>query len=326
MFQWLQNIADWFGYNLLNLERGAHLAEALNFFIYDVVKILILLFFAILFMGIVNSYFPIDKVKNYLSRNKLHGLEYLMASLFGVVTPFCSCSSVPLFIGFVRGGIPLGVTFSFLITSPLVNEVAIGLFVGLFGLETTIIYVISGVLLGTISGVILQKLKLDSFLTPWVKTVLENAQKEQAIFVVQKQPLLQRLPIIWAEVITILKGIIPYVIIGIAIGGLMHGYIPEGFFEKYMDKDNLFAVPIATILAVPMYSNASGILPIVEVLVAKGIPLGTAIAFMMGVVGLSLPEAMLLKKVMTLKLIAIFFGVVTLCIIISGYLFNLLLQ
>ena len=327
MFQWLQNIADWFGYNLLNLERGAHLAEALNFFIYDVVKILILLLFFVIFsMGIVNSYFPIDKVKNYLSRNKLHGLEYLMASLFGVVTPFCSCSSVPLFIGFVRGGIPLGVTFSFLITSPLVNEVAIGLFVGLFGLETTIIYVISGVLLGTISGVILQKLKLDSFLTPWVKTVLENAQKEQAIFVVQKQPLLQRLPIIWAEVITILKGIIPYVIIGIAIGGLMHGYIPEGFFEKYMDKDNLFAVPIAIILAVPMYSNASGILPIVQVLVAKGIPLGTAIAFMMGVVGLSLPEAMLLKKVMTLKLIAIFFGVVTLCIIISGYLFNLLLQ
>ena len=326
MFQWLQNIADWFVYNLLNLERGAHLAEALNFFIYDVVKILILLFFVIFSMGIVNSYFPIDKVKNYLSRNKLHGLEYLMASLFGVVTPFCSCSSVPLFIGFVRGGIPLGVTFSFLITSPLVNEVAIGLFVGLFGLKTTIIYVISGVLLGTISGVILQKLKLDSFLTPWVKTVLENAQKEQAIFVVQKEPLLQRLPIIWAEVITILKGIIPYVIIGIAIGGLIHGYIPEGFFEKYMDKDNLFAVPIATILAVPMYSNASGILPIVQVLVAKGIPLGTAIAFMMGVVGLSLPEAMLLKKVMTLKLIAIFFGVVTLCIIISGYLFNLLLQ
>jgi uncharacterized membrane protein YraQ (UPF0718 family) len=326
MFQWLQNIADWFVYDFLNLERGAHLAEALNFFIYDTVKILILLFFVIFFMGIVNSYFPIDKVKNYLSRNKLYGLEYLMASLFGVVTPFCSCSSVPLFIGFVRGGIPLGVTFAFLITSPLVNEVAIGLFIGLFGLKTTVIYVISGVLLGTISGVILQKLKLDSYLTPWVKTVLENAQKEQAIFVAQKEPLLQRLPIIWAEVIMILKGIIPYVIIGIAIGGLMHGYIPEGFFEKYMDKDNLFAVPIATILAVPMYSNASGILPIVQVLVAKGIPLGTAIAFMMGVVGLSLPEAMLLKKVMTLKLIAIFFGVVTLCIIISGYLFNLLLQ
>lgn len=325
MFDWIQHLADWLVYEVFNLEKGQHLAEALNFFFYDTTKILILLFVVIFFMGIVNSYFPIDRVKNFLSRNKLYGLEYLMASLFGVVTPFCSCSSVPLFIGFVRGGIPLGVTFAFLITSPLVNEVAIGLFIGLFGLKTTIIYVISGILLGTISGMILQKLKLERFLTPWVKEVLANAQREQDIFKAEKQTLKQRLPIIWAEVLFILKGIIPYVIIGIAIGGFMHGYIPEGFFEKYMDKDNLFAVPIATILAVPMYSNASGILPIVQVLVAKGIPIGTAIAFMMGVVGLSLPEAMLLKKVMTIKLIAIFFGVVTCCIIISGYLFNLIL-
>lgn len=325
MFDWIQNIADWLVFDVLNLEKGQHLAKALNFFIYDTTKILILLFVVIFFMGIVNSYFPIDKVKNYLSRHKLYGLEYLIASLFGVVTPFCSCSSVPLFIGFVRGGIPLGVTFSFLITSPLVNEVAIGLFVGLFGIKTTLIYVISGVLLGTISGVILQKLKLETYLTPWVKKVLKNAQREQEIFKEEKQTLQQRLPIIWSEVIQILKGIILYVIVGIAIGGLMHGYIPEGFFEKYMNKDNLFAVPIATILAVPMYSNASGILPVVQVLVAKGIPLGTAIAFMMGVVGLSLPEAMLLKKVMTFKLIAIFFSVVTLCIIISGYLFNIII-
>jgi hypothetical protein len=325
MFDWVQHIADWLVYDVFNLSRGQHLAAALNFFIYDTTKILILLFVVIFLMGIVNSYFPIDKVKNYLSRHKLYGLEYFIASLFGVVTPFCSCSSVPLFIGFVRGGIPLGVTFSFLITSPLVNEVAIGLFVGLFGIKTTIIYIISGVLLGTISGVILQKLKLEALLTPWVKEVLENAQREQDKFVAEHLSFKQRLPIIWAEVLRILKGIVPYVIVGIAIGGLMHGYIPEGFFEKYMDKDNLFAVPIATILAVPMYSNASGILPIVQVLVAKGIPLGTAIAFMMGVVGLSLPEAMLLKKVMTLKLISIFFGVVTLCIIISGYVFNLIL-
>lgn len=325
MFNWIQNIADWFVYDVLNLEKGQHLAEALNFFFYDTTKILILLLVVIFLMGIVNSYFPIDKVKNFLSRNKLYGLEYLMASLFGVVTPFCSCSSVPLFIGFVRGGIPLGVTFAFLITSPLVNEVAIGLFIGLFGLKTTLIYVISGILLGTISGAILQKLKLERFLTPWVKQVLANAQKEQDVFIAEKQSLKQRLPIIWDEVLNILKGIIPYVVIGIAIGALMHGYIPEGFFEQYMAKDNLFAVPIATILAVPMYSNASGILPVAQVLVAKGIPLGTAIAFMMGVVGLSLPEAMLLKKVMTLKLIAIFFGVVTLCIIISGYLFNIIL-
>ncbi|MGB7843759.1 MAG: permease [Salinimicrobium sp.] len=325
MFDWVQNIANWLVYDVLNLKQGRHLAEALNFFIYDSTKILILLFIVILFMGIVNSYFPIDKVKNYLSRNKLYGSEYLMASLFGVVTPFCSCSSVPLFIGFVRGGIPLGVTFAFLITSPLVNEVAIGLFVGLFGIQTTIIYVVSGVLLGTVSGFILQKLNLETYLTPWVKKVLETAQKEQDTFIAEKKNLRQRLPVIWDEVLKILKGIIPFVLVGIAIGGLMHGYIPEGFFEKYMDKDNLFAVPVATVLAVPMYSNASGILPVVQVLVSKGIPLGTAIAFMMGVVGLSLPEAMLLKKVMTLKLISIFFGVVTLCIIISGYLFNILL-
>jgi len=325
MFDWIQNIADWFVFDVLHLEKGAHLAEALNFFIYDTTKILLLLFVIIFLMGIINSYFPIDKVRNFLSRNKLYGFEYLMASLFGVVTPFCSCSSVPLFIGFVKGGIPLGVTFAFLVTSPLVNEVAIGLFIGLFGVKMTAIYVVSGVLLGTIAGFILQKLKLERYLTPWVKKVLENSQKEQDVFIAEKQTFKQRLPIIWDEVLTILKGVTPYVIVGIAIGGLMHGYIPEGFFEQYMNKDNLFAVPIATILAVPMYSNASGILPVVQVLVAKGIPIGTAIAFMMGVVGLSLPEAMLLKKVMTFKLIGIFFGVVTLCIIISGYLFNIIL-
>lgn len=325
MFDWIQHLADWLVYEVLELVKGQHLAEALNFFIYDTIKILLLLLVIIFLMGVVNSYFPIDRVKNYLSRNKLYGLEYLMASLFGVVTPFCSCSSVPLFIGFVSGGIPLGVTFAFLITSPLVNEVAIGLFVGLFGLKITIIYVVSGIILGTLAGRILQQLKLDPYLTPWVHEVLANAQKDQDIFQAENQSFKQRLPIIWKEASNILKGIIPYVIIGIAIGGLMHGYIPQGFFERYMAKDNLFAVPIATILAVPMYSNASGILPVAQVLVSKGIPLGTAIAFMMGVVGLSLPEAMLLKKVMTLKLIAIFFGVVTLCIIISGYLFNIIL-
>ena len=325
MFDWLQNLADGLVYDVFNMQPNTHLAEALNFFIYDSIKILILLVLVIFLMGIVNSYFPIEKVKNYLSTKKLYGFQYLMASLFGVVTPFCSCSSVPLFIGFVSGGIPLGVTFAFLVTSPLVNEVAIGLFVGLFGLKTTLIYVISGVLLGTLSGLILQHLKLERWLTPWVKEVLAKAQQNQQSFIAQRQPFVKRLPVIWREVLTILKGIIPYVLVGIAIGGLMHGYIPEGFFEQYMAKDNLFAVPLATILAIPMYSNASGILPVVQVLVAKGIPLGTAIAFMMGVVGLSLPEAMLLKKVMTLKLIGVFFGVVTLCIIMSGYLFNLIL-
>jgi hypothetical protein len=325
MFDWIQRFADWLVFDVLNLEKGKHLTEALNFFFYDSIKILLLVFIIIFFMGIVNSYFPVEKVRNYLSRKKLYGFEYLMASLFGVVTPFCSCSSVPLFIGFVKGGIPLGVTFSFLITSPLVNEVAIGLFIGLFGLKTTLIYVISGILLGTISGVILQKLKLEKYLSPWVQQVLENSQKETDKFELEKTSFKDKLPSIWNETRTILKGILPYVIVGIAIGGLMHGYIPEGFFEQYLSKNNWFAVPIATILAVPMYSGASGVLPVIQVLVSKGIPIGTAIAFMMGVVGLSLPEAMLLKKVMTIKLIAIFFSVVTVCIIISGYIFNIIL-
>jgi len=325
MFDWLQKIADWIVFEIFNLTKESHLAEALNFFIYDSIKILLLLIFIVFFMGIVNSYFPVERVKNYLSSRKLYGFEYLSASMFGVVTPFCSCSSVPLFIGFVKGGIPLGVTFSFLITSPLVNEVAIGLFLGLFGLKTTIIYIVSGILLGTVSGIILQRLKLEKYLTPWVQKVLENAEREQNNFTQQKQNFGKRLPIIWDEVSIILKGIIPYVIIGIGVGAIMHGYIPDGFFEQYLSKNNLFAVPVATILAVPMYSSASGILPVVQVLVSKGVSLGTAIAFMMAVVGLSLPEAMLLKKVMSLKLIAIFFSVVTLCIILSGYVFNLIL-
>ena len=325
MFDWIQYLADLLVFNTFGLEKGSRLAEALNFFIYDTVKILILLIIIILLMGIVNSYFPIERVKNYLSRKKLYGFEYLMASLFGTVTPFCSCSSVPLFIGFVSGGIPLGVTFAFLITSPLVNEVAIGLFAGLFGIKTTIIYVLSGVLLGTVSGMILQTFRLEKYLSPWVKDILANAQKDQEAFIQEKQPFKQRWPVIVNEALKIIKGILPYLLAGIAVGGLMHGYVPEGFFEKFMSKENWFAVPASTILAVPMYSNASGILPVVQVLVAKGVPLGTAIAFMMGVVGLSLPEAMLLKKVMTWKLIAIFFGTVTVCIIISGYLFNYIL-
>ncbi len=325
MFDWLQNLADWFVFAVLKMATESHLAQALNFFIYDSIKILLLLFTIVFLMGIVNSYFPVERVRNFLSRKKLYGLEYLTASLFGVVTPFCSCSSVPLFIGFVKGGIPLGVTFSFLVTSPLVNEVAIGLFLGLFGVKTTLIYVISGIFLGTISGALLQTMKLEKHLSPWVKNILAKAEHEQEVFQQDQQTATKRLWVIWQEASKIIKGVLPYVLIGIAIGGLMHGYIPEGFFEKYIGQDNPFAVPLAVILAVPMYANASGILPVVQVLVAKGIPLGTAIAFMMGVVGLSFPEAMLLKKVMTLKLIGIFFGTVTLCIIISGYFFNFIL-
>ncbi len=324
MFDYLQRMSGFLVFNILGLNAESHLARALNFFIYDSIKILLLLLVVVFLMGIINSYIPVERIQNYLSRKKLYGFEYLMASLFGTITPFCSCSSVPLFIGFVRGGIPLGVTFSFLVTSPLVNEVAVGLFLGLFGFKTTAVYVISGILLGTFSGMLLQSLKLEKYLSPWVRKVLSHAQKEQEIFRTEKQSLKMRLPVIWNDALKIVKAVLPYVIVGIAIGALMHGYIPEGFFEQYMGKNNLFAVPLAVILAIPMYSGASGILPVVQVLVAKGIPLGTAIAFMMAVVGLSLPEAMLLKKVMTWKLIAVFFSTVAVCIIISGYIFNMI--
>lgn len=324
MFDWVQNLADWLVYTVFSISVGTKLGDALNFFIYDTIKILILLFLITSVMGVVNSYFPVDKIRNFLSRNKLFGLEYLFASTFGAVTPFCSCSSVPLFIGFVKGGIPLGVTFAFLITSPLVNEVAIAMFIGMFGLKATIIYVTSGIILGMIGGFILGKLNLEKHLSPWVQGILANAEKETD-FEEEKIPFAQRLPEIFREAFGIIKSVFWYIIIGIGLGALMHGFIPTGFFEEYISKDNPFAVPIAVIIGMPMYSNAAGVLPIIQVFVQKGIPIGTAIAFMMAVVGLSIPEATLLKKVMTWKLIAIFFSVITACIIISGYLFNIIL-
>lgn len=324
MFDWIQHLANWLIYSVIGISQGTHLGNALNFFVYDTIKILFLLMLITFLMGIVNAYFPVERIRNFLSRNKLFGTEYLIASTFGAVTPFCSCSSVPLFIGFVKGGIPLGVTFAFLITSPLVNEVAIAMFIGMFGLKSTLIYVSSGILLGTIGGLILGKLNLEPLLSDWVQKILKNAQKEDAL---EEEPktFTERLPDIAKEAFGIVKSVFWYVIIGIGIGALMHGFIPTGFFEKYISKDNPLAVPIAVILGVPMYSNAAGVLPIIQVMVQKGIPMGTAIAFMMGVVGLSLPEATLLKKVMSMKLILIFFGVVTTCIIISGYLFNMIL-
>lgn len=325
MFDWIQSFADWLIYSVLGITPESHLGSATNFFVYDTLKILFLLFLITIFMGIVNSYFPVERVRNFLSRNKLYGLEYLFASTFGAITPFCSCSSVPLFIGFVKGGIPLGVTFAFLITSPLVNEVAIAIFLGMFGLRTTVIYVLSGIFLGVIGGFIIGKLKLEYLLTDWVKEIWEKAEAEQEAFKVAPQTFFQRIPNIFKEALQIVKGVVLYVIVGIGIGAAMHGYIPEGFFEKYIGKAVWYSVPLAVILGVPMYSNAAGIIPVIQVFVAKGIPVGTSLAFMMATVGLSIPEAMLLKKVMTTKLIAVFFSIVTVCIIFLGYFFNLVL-
>lgn len=324
MFDWIQHFADWLIYSVFGVDAETHLGTALNFFVYDTLKILILLFAIVFLMGIVNSYLPIEKLRNYLHRKKLYGLEYLFASIFGAITPFCSCSSVPLFIGFVQGGIPLGVTFAFLITSPLVNEVAIAMFIGMFGIKATLIYASSGILLGTIGGWFLGKFNLKPLLSDWAQKILEN-KMQQGKYVEDQLTFRQRLPEITRGAWDIVKGVVLYVIIGIAIGATMHGYVPENFFGQYLGGGQWWTIPLAVIVAVPMYANAAGIVPVIQVFVAKGVPLGTAIAFMMGTVGLSIPEATLLKKVMTIRLIAIYFGVVTLFIILSGFLFNILL-
>lgn len=324
MFDWLQHFADWLIYSILQIGANTQLGVALNFFVFDTVKILILLFVIVSLMGIINAYFPIERLKDYLNKKKLYGLEYFFSSLFGAITPFCSCSSVPLFIGFVQGGIPLGVTFSFLITSPLVNEVAVAMFLGMFGVKATLIYAGSGILLGTIGGWLLGKFNLEPLLSDWVKKILEN-KMQHGQYEEEHKTFIQRVPEITRGAWDIVKGVIIYVVIGIAIGAAMHGYVPENFFNAYLGGGEWWTVPLAVLLAVPMYANAAGIVPVVQVFVAKGVPLGTAIAFMMATIGLSIPEATLLKKVMSIKLIALFFGVVTLCIIISGYIFNIAL-
>lgn len=325
LYYYLPELVDYLTFNLLTLNPDSHLGVAINFFFYDTVKILILLFLISSLMGVINAYFPVDRLRIYLTTKKLYGLEYLFASFFGAVTPFCSCSSIPLFIGFVKGGIPLGVTFAYLITSPLVNEVAVAMFLGLFGIKATFIYAVSGILMGMIGGYILGKLKLDRHLSDWVRQIQKTAIQASEEWEDEKTPFIDRLPTIIKDGWDIVRKVLLYVIIGIAIGAAMHGYVPENFFTEYLSADKWYAVPLAVILAVPMYANAAGIVPVIQVFVAKGVPLGTAIAFMMAVVGLSLPEATLLKKVMTWKLIGIFFGTISIFIILLGYLFNFML-
>lgn len=325
MFTWTQQFADWLIYTIFGIAEHSKIGDALNFFVFDTIKIFILLFGISILMGLINSYFPIEKVKAFLTTRKWYGLDYFIASFFGTITPFCSCSSVPLFIGFVKGGIPLGVTFAFLISSPLVDAVTVAIFFGMFGLKTTLIYVVSGIVISMIAGFILGRLDLESLLTEWVQQLLKSKQTVNTAEENQAPTFFNRLTFIFKESIDIVKGVSIYIVVGIAIGGLLHGYIPTGFFENYISKDNLLAVPTAVLVGVPLYSNTAGILPIMQVLVEKGIPLGTVIAFSMSVVALSIPEAMLLKKIMTTKMLLIFFAVVVLCIIISGYLFNFLL-
>ncbi|MGL5681637.1 MAG: permease [Marinifilaceae bacterium] len=321
----IQRFADWLVFDVMGIDAASSLGAAVNFFFYDTIKILLLLFLISSIMGVVNAYFPIDRLRNFLTSRKLYGTQYLFAALFGAITPFCSCSSIPLFIGFVKGGIPLGVTFAFLITSPLVNEVAVAMFLGTFGVYATLVYVISGIALGAIGGAMLSLFNLERFLSPWVIQIKQQSEAETNAWESEHVPFIKRVPTILRDAWHIVRGVLPYVIIGIGVGAAMHGYVPEGFFENHLSTDKWYAVPLAVVLAVPLYANAAGIVPVIQVFVSKGVPLGTALAFMMSVVGLSLPEATMLKKVMTWKLIFIFFGTVAGFIILSGYLFNWIL-
>jgi hypothetical protein len=270
-------------------------------------------------MGLINAYLPVERVRTWIASGRLRGSEHLVASGFGAVTPFCSCSSIPLFLGFLQGGIPLGVTLSFLITSPLVNEVALALFLGFFGWKVTLLYAASGILLGTVLGWGLGRLGLGAWVEDWVWEIANDQGRKEAE---ERQSLWDQLPSISREAMDIVRGVAPYVLAGLVVGAAIHGFVPVGFFEQYLSGEGLLAVPASVAVAVPMYANAAGVLPVVESLVTKGIPLGTALAFMMAVVGLSLPEAMMLKKVMKTRLLATFFGSVAVSIVGLGYFFN----
>lgn len=319
MFMRLEGSINWFTYSLLNLEATNHRAEALNFFIYDSIKILILLIFITFIMTLVNSYLPIEKIRDFLTKRKRYGLDHLLASLFGAITPFCSCSSIPLFVGFIKWWIPLWVTFSFLITSPLVNEVAVAMFLGIFWIKVTAIYMISWIVLWTLWWWILGKMWLEKYLADFIQNQRSNgwAYVEKVTIAFK-----ERLKEVIKEARSITKKVMPYVLIWVAIGGAIHGFVPTGFFQHYITKSNPFAVPLAVILWIPMYANATSVIPIVQALIAKGIPLWTGLAFMMAVVGLSLPEFLILKKVMKMKLLLIFFWVTGLCMILLWYFFN----
>jgi uncharacterized membrane protein YraQ (UPF0718 family) len=304
---------------LLKIDQNSALAKSLNFFIYDTIKIIILLSAIIFIVSIIRSYFPPEKTKKYLSNQKFPLLNNFLAATVGIVTPFCSCSAVPLFIGFVEAGVPLGVTFSFLISSPMVNEVALVLLWGLFGWKIALIYIVSGVLIATFAGSILGKLKLEKWVEEFVYKVKAANGREQTLTFKGRV----NYAVNYSK--EIVGNVWIYIIIGVALGAIMHGYTPSDFLVNYAGKGNFFAVPLATLIGIPLYSNAAGTIPIVSVLIDKGMAMGTALAFMMSVTALSLPEFIILRKVLKPKLIITFASIVGLGIIFTGYLFNIVL-
>ncbi len=321
VFYPLKEMADYITYSLLSLQTGSHLANSVQFFFYDSLKIIILILMITHLMSLLRYYLPIEKLRDFLITHNFYGLDYFLATIFGAITPFCSCSSIPLFIGFIEAEIPLGVTFAFLITSPLINEIALALFIGMFGIKITFFYILAGITIGMIGGFAIGKLHLERF----VEDFVWKTQMNRRDISTKKLAFIKILKIISKEAFNITSKIILYVLIGVGLGAFIHGFVPQGFFEKYLLEAGWLGVPLAVILAVPLYSNASGVIPIIESLVSKGVPIGTALSLMMAIVGISLPEALILKKILKWQLLAVFFGIVTFGIIIIGYLFNIIL-
>jgi uncharacterized membrane protein YraQ (UPF0718 family) len=316
----LKEFTHYLVYSVFGMAQGSRLSGALEFFIYDTIKILFLLSVIIFAVSIIRSYFPPERTKRILS-HKREFIGNIFAALLGIVTPFCSCSAVPLFIGFVEAGVPLGVTFSFLISSPMVNEVAVVLLWGLFGWKVAVIYMSAGLSVAIIAGFIIGKLKLEK----WVEEYVYKIQSMAVAVGTVKQAFRDRLVYARANTIEILQKVWLYVIIAIGIGGFIHGYVPQDFLVKYAGPQNPFGVPVAVALGVPLYSNAAGVIPIVYALMEKGMSMGTVLAFMMAVTALSLPEMIILRKVLKVRLLAVFVGIMTITIIGVGYLFNAIL-
>jgi len=320
IFYPLQWLADLLTYRLFGIAEGSLLANAVNFFIFDTAKIIILLAVIIFAVSIVRSYFPPEKTSHYLSNYRPIIVGNLLAALVGIVTPFCSCSAVPLFIGFIEAGVPLGVTFSFLISSPMVNEVALVLLWAMFGWKIALIYIVSGVIIATVAGYIIGQLKLEK----WVEGFVYQIKGGKAIAV--GMSLTDRLAYAKSYTADILRKVWLYIILGVGLGSIMHGYIPNDFLAQYAGANNFLAVPLVTLLGIPLYSNAAGTLPLVAVLVDKGVAMGTALSFMMAVTALSLPEFIILRKVLKPKLITTFALIVGAGIMFTGYLFNAVLK
>lgn len=320
VYHYIQPVSDFIVDRMLRQENGGHFTESLRFFIFEVQKVLMLLTLIIFFVGILRTFFTPERTRKALEGKSLF-TGNILASLLGIVTPFCSCSAIPLFLGFVESGVPLGVTFSFLISSPMINEVAVILLFGLFGWKVTLIYISTGLIIAILSGWIIGKLKLEKWVADWVyKTRFEkNGHAEE------KLSMEKRIKYGYSAIKEIVGKVWIYILIGIAVGAGLHGYVPENFMVSIMDKSHWYSVPLSVLIGVPLYANAAGIVPIVSVLIEKGVPLGTALAFMMAVIGLSLPEIIILKKVLKIQLIVVFVGIVAIGILIVGFIFNAIL-